>query len=294
MHSALHIYASTIEHVINPNFELLTLANDCLFTEGPVWNKEGYYLYSDINANTIYKISEGSAKEIYIANSGTNNIYAEGIRPDHAGSNALTYDNTGALLVCQHGNHSVAKWENNSLQPFITKYDGKPFNSPNDLVVDKEGRVFFSDPPYGLKEAKPSPENFQSIAAVYCWQNGSIQIVCDKYQYPNGVCITPDGKELYICSNKTYEAFVSIYDLQTLAYKGVLTNENSDGIKCDPQGNVYLCNKDGIIIVNKKGEKQALITLPTIPANICWGGAQQKDLLVTARENVFLLKNLLA
>jgi gluconolactonase len=161
------------------------------------------------------------------------------------------------------------------------------------LVVDESGRIFFSDPPYGLKDGKLNPEKFQMKAAVYCWQDGDLKIVCDKYQYPNGVCITPDNKEVYICSNKPFEKFISVYDVKTLRYKRLLAEENSDGIKCDPSGNVYLCNSDGLIILNGQGKRLALIQLETVPANICWGGAGLKDLFITARENVFLIKNLI-
>lgn len=293
MHPSLKIYDEAIQDFINTDFEIKTLANDCSFTEGPVWNAEGYYLFSDIDTNVIYKIAEGKNKEVFIQNSGTNNIYAEGIRPDHAGSNALAYDRDGSLLVCQHGNHAVARWNGEALLPFITSYNEKPLNSPNDIIVDTKGKIFFSDPPYGLKGAKPNPKDFQPTAAVYCWNNEELKMVCDKYQYPNGVCITPNGKELYICSNKPSEKFISVYDVETLQYKKLLSKENSDGIKCDPQGHVYLCNKDGIIIINSDGKRLALIALSTIPANICWGGSGLKDLFITARENVFLIKSLL-
>jgi gluconolactonase len=187
----------------------------------------------------------------------------------------------------------VAKWNGESLQPFITHYNGKPLNSPNDIIVDAKGRAIFSDPPYGLKDGKLNAEKFQPLAGVYCYGNGELRLICDKYQYPNGVCITPDGKELYICSNKPFEKFISVYDLETLQFKRILAEENSDGIKCDLHGNVYLCNKDGIIILNTKGKRIALIQLPTIPANCCWGGQGKKDLFVTGREKVYLIQNLL-
>lgn len=293
MHPSLTIYNETIKEFINTGFEIQTLADDCLFTEGPVWNAEGFYLFSDITANVVYKISPGKRKEVFIANSGAENTADENLKPGQAGSNAMAYDKEGTLLVCRHGSHEIAKWNGEKLLPFISLYNGKPFNSPNDLVVDEQGRIFFSDPPYGLKDGKLNPEGFQPLAAVYCWQEGEIKMVCDKYQYPNGVCLTPDGKELYICSNKPFEKFISVYDVETLQYKRTLAEENSDGIKCDPSGNVYLCNKDGLIVLNKDGRRLALIQLKTIPANICRGGNGLKDLFITARENIFLIKNLL-
>jgi gluconolactonase len=292
MNSFLKIFDEVIHESINTDFEIETLADDCQFTEGPVWNEDGYYLFSDITANTVYKLEPGRPKETYIINSGTERTDDQDLKPDQVGSNGLVYDIEGNLLVCRHGSHIVAKWNGESLQPFITHYNGKPLNSPNDIIVDAKGRAIFSDPPYGLKDGKLNAEKFQPLAGVYCYGNGELRLICDKYQYPNGVCITPDGNELYICSNKPFEKFISVYELETLQFKRILAEENSDGIKCDLHGNVYLCNKDGIIILNTKGKRIALIQLPTIPANCCWGGQGKKDLFVTGREKVYLIQNL--
>lgn len=293
MHSSLKIYDDTIREFINTDFEIEALADDCFFTEGPVWNKDGYYLFSDIAANMVYKIVPGKKKEVFIVKSGTKKVNDADLKPDQIGSNGLAYDRKGNLLVCRHGSHEIAKWNGEKLQSFVFSYQNKLFNSPNDLVIDSKGRVFFSDPPYGLKNGKLSIGKFQPLAGVYCYDGDDTTLVCHEYQYPNGVCITPNGKELYICSNKPFENFIFVYNVETLQFKRILANENSDGIKCDHHGNVYLCNKDGIIILNEEGKRLALIQFTTIPANICWGGKDLKDLFITARENIFLIKNLL-
>lgn len=293
MPTSLHVFDEEIFHFINPDFAIETLSNDCLFTEGPVWSEEGFYLFSDITANVVYKLEPGKRKEVYISQSGTENENDEDLKPGQAGSDGLAYDNEGNLLVCRHGSHMLARWENNRLQPLATSFEGRPLNSPNDLVVDEKGRVFFSDPPYGLKEAKPNPEKFQQAARVYCYDRGELNVICDKYQYPNGVCITPDKKFLYICSTKPFEKFISVYDLATLQFQNVLAEENSDGIKCDRNGNVFLSSNEGILILNRGGRRLGLISFATVPANHCFGGEEKKDLFVTARENVFWIKNLL-
>ena len=294
MQRSLKVYNDSVFDFINKDFQIKTLADDCLFTEGPVWNKEGFYLYSDIPTNCIYKISEGSKKEIFLRNSGTDNPNDPDLdlQRKQYGSNALAYDGWGNLLICQHGGHGIAKYDGRELKSFIHSYQNKPFNSPNDFIVHNDGRIYFSDPPYGLKDGKLNPQKFQPLAGVYCWKENELQLMCDKYQYPNGVCLTNDQKTLYICSNKPFERFVSAYDTSNNSFIKVFAEENSDGIEVDRKDNVYLCSKEGIIILNREGERMALIALPTIAANICWGGSSMDDLFVTARENIFLIKNL--
>lgn len=293
MNPALTVYNNVVKEFINTDFEIQTLASDCLFTEGPVWNaKEGYYLFSDITGNCVYKIEPGKPKEVFISNSGTDKDQDPYVKTDQRGSNALAYDHDGNLLVCQHGGHGIAKFDGTRLQPFINSYQGRPFNSPNDFILHPDGRLWFSDPPYGLKDGQRNPEKFQPIAGVYCWKDGALEMICDKYKYPNGVCLSPDHKLLYICSNKPFEKFVSLYNADNNQYIKTFIEENSDGIEPDRRGNIYLCNKDGLIIVSPEGERLALIQLPTIPANICWGGPDLNDLFVTARQNVFLISNL--
>src|SRR4030095_13952253 len=146
MHSSLKVYNEKVFNYINKDFEITKLSDDCLFTEGPVWNSDGFYLFSDIPANCIYKISETGSKEVYLKNSGTEDPGNNDLKKDQAGSNALAYDDHGDLLLCQHGDHGIAKYDGKNLQPFIQSYQGKPFNSPNDLILHSDGRIYFSDP----------------------------------------------------------------------------------------------------------------------------------------------------
>ncbi len=289
MHHQLTVYQEKVFQFITPDFTSHCLADDCLFTEGPVWHEQGYFLFSDIQANHICSISQQESKHIVISNSGTNIQYDPDLKPDQAGSNGLAWSKQGGLLVCRHGSHDIGIWDGKNIQSYISIFRGKPFNSPNDLVVHDNGTVFFSDPPYGLKNGQLNPAKFQAKAGVYAFAEGEVKLFCDHYQYPNGVCLSPGGETLYICSNKAFEKMISMYDAYTLEYKGVFAEENSDGMKMDENGNMYLCNKEGILILDDKGERMALISLPAIPANCCWG---PKGLLVTAREYVFHLEGL--
>jgi gluconolactonase len=293
MHPSLTVCKNEAFDFFNKDFEIVTLVDDCLFTEGPLWNSDGYYLFSDIPANCIYRIEEGKKKEVFIKNSGADNSENPDLYSKEVGSNGLAYNANGDLLICRHGSGDIAKFNGKKLQSFFNSYQNKPFNSPNDLIVHADGKIYFSDPPYGLKNKELKPQKFQPIAGVYCFQNSEVQLICDKYQFPNGVCLSPDGNILYICSNKPFEKFIYTYDTTTNGFIKIFAEENSDGIKCDKRGNVYLANKDGIIILDKMGQRLALIQLPTISTNLCWGGKDLNDLFITARENVFLIQGFL-
>ncbi len=289
---ALTIYKHEAENFINSCFEIKVLANDCSFSEAPVWNTEGYYLFSDIPTNVIYKIAPQHKKEIYINESGCTHPDT-GPLSGQIGSNGLAYDNNNVLLICQHGNGAVAKYSGKEVHPFINVFNGRRFNSPNDIVVHENGTIFFSDPPYGLKDQQLSLRVAQPIAGLYAYKNGQTHLIFDKFQYPNGVCLSIDGNTLYCCSSKPFEKEIHMFDAHTFASKDIFCHENSDGIKFDRAGNLWLCAKEGIVVLNSSGERLAKIELPSIPTNCCWGGAKKSDLLITARENIFFLHQVL-
>lgn len=283
--------SASAQDVINTGFEVEKWYDGCAFSEGPVWNKAGFYLFSDIPRNVIYKIEKGGEPTVYLQNSGLTIPTTRELH-EQVGSNGLAYDGEGNLIICQHGNGAVARYNEKDLEFLVSGYNSKPFNSPNDVVVHPDGTVFFSDPPYGLKDQVMQHQTAQPIAGVYAWRDGNVTLITDRYQYPNGVCLSPDASSLFTCSTKPSEAMVLEWDTTTFALKRELCAENSDGIKCDRKGNLYLCSKEGILIISVQGERVALIQLETQPANCCWGGKEGNDLFVTARQNIFVLRNL--
>jgi len=291
IHPALTIIDKRLCDFIHTDFEIIVLDNKCNFSEGPVWNAEGYYLFSDIPENKVCKIAPGIKKEDYLQPSGFTGE-DDSFLSEQVGSNGLTYDHNGNLLLCQHGNGAVAKYDGKQLFSYINNYKGRRFNSPNDIVVHNDGSIFFSDPPYGLKNQQLVPERFQPKAGFYCWRNGELELFCTEFQYPNGICLSPDQQYLYCCSAKSSEKKVLMYDAATLQLITVVAEESSDGIKCDAFGNLYLCTHEGLVILNTEGRRMGIIELDTEPANIAWGGSNGKDLLVTARQNIFLIQNL--
>jgi gluconolactonase len=293
MEVSLTLYHEKAFQFLRKDLVLQTLAGDCSFTEGPVWNKKGFYLFSDITANCIYSITPGNRKEIFLADSGTADPQDADLKSEQAGSNGLAYNQEGELLVCRHGSHQVAMVQQEKLTAFISEYNSRPFNSPNDIVCHQDGSIYFSDPPYGLKDGKLNPFKFQPVAGVYCYREGKISLICDRYQYPNGVCFSPDGSRIYICSNKPFEKFISEYDVQSNQFIREFAKENADGVKCDIHGNFYLCTNEGLVVLDSEGHRMVKIELPAIPANACFGGTTGKDLFITARENIYLLTDAL-
>src|SRR6476619_1636413 len=166
MQEVLRVYQDKIFSFIKGDFILETWADDCLFTEGPVWNEKGFYLFSDITGNCIYRISGPGKKDVFLANSGTSRPDDPDLKKGQEGSNALAYTREGSLLICRHGSHDMAVYDGQAVHPFISSYNGRPFNSPNDLIIHPDGRIYFSDPPYGLKDGKLDPGKFQPVAGV--------------------------------------------------------------------------------------------------------------------------------
>ncbi|MDQ3682274.1 MAG: SMP-30/gluconolactonase/LRE family protein, partial [Bacteroidota bacterium] len=134
IHPSLTVYDKRIFQFINPNFKIENWLNDCHFTEGPVWNKKGFYLFSDIPRNLIYQLYPAATKQIFLNNSGCTNNKNLNLS-EHIGSNGLAYDEKENLFICQHGNGAIVQYTDGVIKPLITEYKGKRFNSPNDIVV---------------------------------------------------------------------------------------------------------------------------------------------------------------
>ncbi len=290
--SALTLFSAAFEHEINVDFEITLLDSTCSFSEGPVWNKEGFYLFSDIPQNVICAIGPGMQKKVYLESSGCT-LQDKSFLGEQIGSNGLALDSGGQLYICQHGNGSVAVFRDGAVEPLVSEYNACRFNSPNDLVLHPGGAIYFTDPPYGLKDGQLAPGLCQPKAGLYRFKDGEVDLISNAFKYPNGVCLSPDSTVLYCCSNKPAEKFILTFDGVTGEPTGTLCAENSDGIKCDRRGNLWLCTKEGIVVLDDRGVRLAKIELPTVPANCCWGGADGSDLLITARENIFLIQGIL-
>lgn len=286
---------ATLKNYDNDDFAttgLIThrVASGFQFTEGPLWHPDGYLLFSDIPANKIYKLVPGHTPVVYLDNSGFSGTDSA-LLSDMIGSNGLAMDENRYLVFCQHGDHSIARLnDDHSILPVVTLYQDRPFNSPNDLTISSDGSIYFTDPPYGLKDQVLNPSRFQARAGLYRYHRGQLKLLSTDLRYPNGICFSPCEQFLYAGSNHPDEPFIWRYTLTPggdIVHRFVLARQNADGIKTDPMGRLFLATDKGVMVLSAEGKKLALIPLPETPSNLTWGGRNGNDLFITARTSVY-------
>ena len=255
---------------------LKKVAGGFQFTEGPVWHPDGFLLFSDIPANRINRWDEKSGSTVFR-------------EPSH-NSNGLTYDNEGHLIACEHGARRVSRTlPDGTIVAIAEHYEGKRFNSPNDVVVSKKGIIYFTDPPFGVAEGDRELD-FQGVFRIL--PDGKVELLHRGMDRPNGLALSPDETVLYV--DDTVEKLVNAFPLKpdgSLAgdptVLGRLEGWGADGLKVDTQGNVYVTGPKGLWIWDKQGGWLGLLETLEDPANCAFGGADGKTLFITARTSLY-------
>jgi sugar lactone lactonase YvrE len=251
------------------------------FTEGPVWIPEGFLLFSDIPANTIYKYEPGIKPEIFL-------------KPSNH-SNGLTLDQQGRILICEH-ERRVIRLEKDGTRSILAKqYKGKRLNSPNDIVVKKDGSIYFTDPPFGLPNRSEGKE--LDFSGVYRIKEGRIKLLEDRILLPNGLAFSPDEKYLYVDDSNSGNIYVfNITDNGLLENKRLFASvagpdgRGGDGMKVDVNGNLFCTGPEGISVFDQNGGRLGVIVCPERPANLAWGDKDYKSMYITARTSVYRLR----
>src|SRR5260221_6249422 len=163
-------------------------------------SRGGYLLFSDVPSNTVYKWKDGAGISIFLKPSGYTGTVPRGGEP---GSNGLTADSQGRLTLCEHGDRRVARLEKDGHKTTLAdKYQGKRFNSPNDLCYKSNGDLYFTDPPYGMEKNWDDPARELDFCGVYrVTPDGKVDLLTKEVKRPNGICFSPDGKILYVGSS---------------------------------------------------------------------------------------------
>ncbi len=299
-----------LKAVIDPAVRIEKVADGFQFTEGPVWHPDGFLLFSDPNANVIYKYDPNIGNvSIYMTKTGYTG-YDIGLY-HQPGSNGLAIDPAGHLIVCQHGNRRIIRDEIKGPMTVLSDgYDGKKLNSPNDLVVKANGDIYFTDPPYGLPNAFADTRKETPYSGVYRIRNGKTDLLTTDLGGPNGIAFSPDEKYLYVSNWDIRD----IHNTKTLwRYEvnrsdgpsdGTLTNgkvffdmnqtdddEALDGMKIDTKGNIFVSAPGGVWIVSPAGKYLGKIIGPERPANMAWGD-DGKTLYLTAHTGLYKIRTL--
>jgi gluconolactonase len=261
------------------------------FTEGPVWH-DGALLFSSPNTNVIYRWAPNGVVTVFRSKSGYTGVDIGRYR--QPGSNGLTFSPDGLLTICQHGNRRVIRVNpHGDTTVLADRYDGRRLNSPNDLVYRSDGTLFFTDPPFGLPRADESELGF---SGVYRVRDGEISLVTAELTGPNGIAFSPDERWLYV-GNWDFERIVVMryepdtgegsvfYDMTAPEAEGAI-----DGIKVDPDGNLYVCGPGGIWVLSPWAEHLGTLHLPEAPHNLAWGDADGRTLYITALTSVYRLR----
>jgi gluconolactonase len=269
------------------------LATGFRWSEGPAWFGDGRYLvWSDIPNNRMMRWDEET---------GTASIFR---KPSNF-SNGNTRDRQGRLVTCEHGGRRISRTEyDGTITTVADKFEGKPLNSPNDVVVKSDGSIWFTDPPFGILGfyegyvAKPElPTNVYRVDG----KGGAPTVVAGDVQRPNGLAFSPDESKLYVVEGGTTPRSILAFDVAggtRLTNKRKLVDAGPgtpDGFRCDVDGNLW-CGwgmgqegLDGVHVFNPDGKLIARINLPERCANLCFGGTYRNRLFMVASTSLYSL-----
>ena len=256
------------------------LAGSFGFTEGPVWIPErGELLFSDTPNDRIVRwmpLKTGPELGTFRLPSGR--------------SNGLVLDREGRLIACEHGTRRVSRTGNDgTVVTLADRFEGRRLNSPNDAVVKSDGSVYFTDPPYGVRDTDREL-SFQGVYRIA--PDGKLSLLVRDFVKPNGLAFSPDERTLYVAD--TDASLIRAFDV---AKNGSLRGgrvfaaiEWPDGMKVDREGNVYCAGAGGVWIFDSTGRKYGVIEMPEAPANCGFGGSDGRILFVTARTGLYRIR----
>ena len=269
---------------IKPVGEVQVVGEGYSFTEGPAWHAETETLFfSDIPNTKIYRVGADGKITVFTDDSKFNN--------------GILIDAQGRVLGCQMEGQ-VVQYDLKSAKAtkLASAYQGTRFNAPNDLVVDPEGGIYFTDPLF--RAPQPLPQGGQYV--YYIAGDGTVSRVTEDLAAPNGIGLSPDAKRLYVCPSR--QSKMLVYDVLgpgklsaprefcDLKQPSGKSNTGADGIVLDMKGNVYITTHLGVQIYSPAGEYLGVVQFPQQPANVCFGGKDWKTMYVTARTGVYSVR----
>ncbi len=307
-----------LDALVSADAKVETVKSGFGFTEGPVWvqkGKEGYLLFTDIPGNVIWKLTPEGKASVYLSNVGYNGpevwrwggIQNNGYdRNDPKfeefamiGADGLTLDRQGRLIIATFAGRSLMRIEKDGKRTVLAdNYEGKRFGGPNDVVVKRDGAIYFTDTYGAFRLRDKDPRRELMFNAVYRWKDGKLTRVVDDMPATNGLAFSPDEKYLYV--NGSRDNYVNRYEVRA---DGTLANGKlfidmrketdrgiTDGLRVDTKGNLYETAPGGVWVISPKGKHLGTIRAPEQSTNIGFGDADKKTLYIAARTSIYKIR----
>ncbi|MEP6714972.1 MAG: SMP-30/gluconolactonase/LRE family protein [Terriglobia bacterium] len=273
------------------------VATGFTFTEGPLWRPEGVLWFSDVPGNVIRSVTPAGEVKVIMQNAGGTVSAPPGA---FIGPNGMISDKDGTVLLCQHGNRRIVRVGSDmAVTPYLDRFEGHRFNSPNDLVHRSDGALYFTDPPYGLTKQDEDPAKELKFNGVFLYTGGKLKAIIKDLTRPNGIALSPDEKILYVANSDEKTRSLMQYDIAAdgtvskgrIFYDlaGVKEKGIPDGIKVDSQGNVYAAGPEGVWVFSPDGRHLGTIQPGETPANCGWGD-DGRTLYITATSSVYRIR----
>ena len=277
---ATMLLGAGFEDVVSPSARMERVATGYRFVEGPAWDGKDSLYFSDIPANRIIRLGPGDVTTVFRADSGQ--------------SNGLMFDARGRLVACEHRNRRISRTEpDGTIVAVVDRIGGKRLNSPNDLVIDSAGGVYFTDPRYGSRDdLELNTEDVYYVTAA-----GELSRVSQQPTKPNGIALSPDGTVLYVADNGASNVLAYRVSAPGKIGRGRIVARltgGPDGMCVDTAGRLYVTGPAGIWVFDPPGQRGAsllgILETPEHPANCTFGGPENDILYITARTSLYRIQ----
>jgi len=272
---AARVFAQEFGHL-----EVQRVVANLHFAEGPVWSYNGFLVFSDTVVDKLFKVVPGSADEVFAERAG--------------GAIGNAYDTEGRLYSCEFRQRRITRTlKNGKIEVLVARFEGKRFNAPNDIVVRRDGHVYFTDPAFG---AQQDTRELDFYGVYHITPKGELELVAKWKTRPNGIALSPNGRTLYVSDSD--QRNVRAYDLDG---KGAASKERivvdkidgvPDGLRTDEKGNLYVAAKAvyAYDLSSVPAKLLGEIQLAETPSNLAFGDADMETLYITARTSVYRVR----
>ena len=288
-----------LDALVDPAAAVEVLGEGYRWAEGPVWvRQKGWLLFADVPGNTVWRWRDGAGLDVFLRPSGL-----AGPVPDtfnEAGLNGMAMDAAGRLIAADSGNRAVVRIDLATRRKTILtdRYDGRRYNSPNTVAVARSGSIYFTDPPYGLKNPDTSPLRELAYQGLFRRDpDGHVHLLDRSQRRPNGLGLSPDGRTLYLALSDETTPSILAYPLDARGDVGAprlfrdMRAEQAaggaglpDGIAVDRAGTLFATGPGGVHVLTPAGDLLGIIATGKAVANCCFGGTDGRTLYITSHD----------